>query len=231
MSVDRSYGREIQVNVARALADMLAAADKADLPPMRWTVNVSGHSLHGQTDYPVDENTQATFEAWAQFLKLELDSPYVLGEQIRQYAYGRHEAHGRSIPVGISTIRDADMAGSTEVAPLLAVDGPWISDVLMQSSSTRHVAVWAARDYPAPPVRWRVSWLPERELSRYEAIAAMSIAAAVGTAIPEPDDRAWVDIDGWAAELGLTGAAAAALVAEPPRPASVGDVGIAGGDE
>jgi hypothetical protein len=48
MNDDRSYDREKQLSVARALLAMLIAADKADVPPVRWTVNVSGWSLYGE---------------------------------------------------------------------------------------------------------------------------------------------------------------------------------------
>ncbi|HJQ46889.1 MAG TPA: hypothetical protein VJ870_11290 [Amycolatopsis sp.] len=67
---DSWYDRAKQVAVARALADMLAAADAAEVPPLRWTVNLAGWSLYGEIDSPFDPNPQATFDAWVSYLGL-----------------------------------------------------------------------------------------------------------------------------------------------------------------
>lgn len=68
---------------------------------------------------------------------------------------------------------------------------------------------------------WLVSWCPETLLNRNQAITAMTIAETVGRipagAGPEAySSKFWLHIDGWAAELGLTGADAVARVSEPP---------------
>lgn len=75
---------------------------------------------------------------------------------------------------------------------------------------------------------WAVTWLPGRDLTRNQAISAMSIAEWVGQipahAGPEGySEKFWLHIDGWAAELGLTGADAVAGVSEsPPCPGGCG---------
>ncbi|MEC3976250.1 hypothetical protein [Amycolatopsis sp. H20-H5] len=66
------YGREKQLTVARALLDMLTAAEKADVPPLRWTVNLAGWSLHGEPDQPFDDNPKASFDAWVDFLGMRV---------------------------------------------------------------------------------------------------------------------------------------------------------------
>jgi hypothetical protein len=72
---------------------------------------------------------------------------------------------------------------------------------------------------------WRVSWLPDRRLTRAQAEAAMSIAEAVGQmpsdCDPELyDDTFWTRVDAWAAELGLASADAVVQAIEPPAEAS-----------
>jgi hypothetical protein len=64
---------------------------------------------------------------------------------------------------------------------------------------------------------WEVSWLPGQRLDRNTAITAMTLAeAAAGTGLHE-GHRLWPHIQGWAAELGLTGTDAIARVSQPPR--------------
>lgn len=52
--------------------------------------------------------------------------------------------------------------------------------------------------------KWEVTWLPDRVLGRNEAVTAMTIAERVGRGI-EIGDKLWPHLDGWAAELGLSG--------------------------
>jgi hypothetical protein len=62
-----------------------------------------------------------------------------------------------------------------------------------------------------------VSWLPGRTLDRNQAITAMTIADMVGgMGVSRTDDPAWMFLDGWAAELGLTAPGAVVRVSEPP---------------
>jgi hypothetical protein len=71
---DRWLDREQQVRRARALADMLAAADAAEIPPLVWTVNGAvGSCLFGEIDDPFDKTPQATFDAWVKFLGLQVN--------------------------------------------------------------------------------------------------------------------------------------------------------------
>lgn len=57
---------------------------------------------------------------------------------------------------------------------------------------------------------WEATWLPGRSLTRDQAITAMTLAEA---ATPGAGSRVRLFADGWAAELGLTGADALALIA------------------
>lgn len=84
-----------------------------------------------------------------------------------------------------------------------------ITDTRMTSDQTPHTArrVGAAR-CPGGPERWRVSWLPTTLLTRSQAVTAILLAELAGLG-PLADS--------WADELGLAGAAAAALICKPPH--------------
>jgi hypothetical protein len=73
---------------------------------------------------------------------------------------------------------------------------------LMSSTRTEHWAVptVAGEEYGT----WCVSWLPGRELSRNQAITAMTLAEFVAGGVTSPEHRKWTVMHGWAAELGLT---------------------------
>ena len=86
-----------------------------------------------------------------------------------------------------------------------------IDDTTMTSDQSAHTARQA-------PSRngWEVSWLPGQTLDRNTAITAMTLAeAASGTGLHE-GHRLWPHIQGWAAELGLTGPEAVAAASQPP---------------
>jgi hypothetical protein len=90
------------------------------------------------------------------------------------------------------------------------MSGIRITDTFMTSPATPHTAR-AAGD------GWEVSWLPGRRLTRNEAITAMVIANVVGDrGVGLAGDPIWPHLDGWAGELGLSGADAVARVSEPP---------------
>lgn len=59
---------------------------------------------------------------------------------------------------------------------------------------------------------WQVSWLPGRTLTRNQATTAMVLGEVAGRG-PQPGDRVWPFAEGWAAELGLPGAAEAVRMA------------------
>jgi hypothetical protein len=59
---------------------------------------------------------------------------------------------------------------------------------------------------------WQVSWLPGRTLDRNQATTAMVLGEAAARN-PHPGDRIWPFAEGWAAELGLPGAAKAVRLA------------------
>jgi hypothetical protein len=77
-----------------------------------------------------------------------------------------------------------------------------ITDDTMTSDQTWHKATltWPAGD------GWRVSWLPDRALDRNQAITAMTLAERVSAGVGGAGDPDWTFIEGWAAELGLSGA-------------------------
>lgn len=83
----------------------------------------------------------------------------------------------------------------------------------MRSNATKHHA-------EATGDRWRVSFLPGRELTRNQAITAMTLAETVATRALFAEDPIWVHIDNWAAELGLTGPEAVVRASEPVGGAS-----------
>ena len=96
---------------------------------------------------------------------------------------------------------------------------------LIRSADTPHTAELTGQ---ADADSWRVSWLPDRRLTRAPAEAAMSIAAAIGQmpsdCDPELyDDTFWTRVDAWAAELGLPGPDAVVRAIEPPAEASAGE--------
>jgi hypothetical protein len=61
-----------------------------------------------------------------------------------------------------------------------------------------------------------VSWLPGRTLDRNTAITAMILADTAADQHVREGHRLWPHIQGWAAELGLTGPDAVAAASQPP---------------
>ena len=86
-----------------------------------------------------------------------------------------------------------------------------INDTTMTSDQTAHTARHA-------PERngWEVSWLPAQVLDRNSAITAMVLADLVGHGDLPEGHRLWPHIQGWAAELGLTGPDAIARASGRP---------------
>jgi hypothetical protein len=90
----------------------------------------------------------------------------------------------------------------------------------MTSDQTRHTAaVVPGAVIEGGPTAWSVSWLPGRLLLRNQAITAMTIAEVAATREFEPGaaDPIWLHIDGWAAELGITGPHAVAEASRTPE--------------
>jgi len=58
---------------------------------------------------------------------------------------------------------------------------------------------------------WRLSWLPDRTVTRDQAITGMAIVSAVAQGAV-PGHRLWPHVKDWAGELGLSGLEALALV-------------------
>jgi len=85
-----------------------------------------------------------------------------------------------------------------------------IRDTTMISDRTVHTARHA-------PSRngWEVSWLPGQTLDRNTAVTAMILADTAAETDLHEDHRLWPHIQGWAAELGLTGPEAVAAASQP----------------
>jgi len=88
-----------------------------------------------------------------------------------------------------------------------------ITGTTMTSDHTAHTARHA-------PGRngWKVSWLPCQALDRNTAITAMTLAEVAAKDDLHEGHRLWPHIQGWAAELGLTGPDAIARATQPPGP-------------
>ena len=76
-----------------------------------------------------------------------------------------------------------------------------IYDTAMTSDQTAHTARLA----PGRQHLWEVSWLPGQALDRNSAITAMTLADLAGEPDLNEQYQLWPFIQGWAAELGLTG--------------------------
>jgi hypothetical protein len=89
-----------------------------------------------------------------------------------------------------------------------------INDATMTSDQTTHTA----RQAPGRQHLWEVSWLPGRVLDRNSAITAMVLADQAGNDDLNERHRLWPFIEGWAAELGLTGHDAVNWISQPGAP-------------
>ena len=89
-----------------------------------------------------------------------------------------------------------------------------INDTTMTSDQTAHIA----RQVSGSQHLWEVSWLPGRALDRNSAITAMVLADHVGERDLNERHRLWPHIEGWAAELGLTGHDAVNRISQPGAP-------------
>lgn len=86
-----------------------------------------------------------------------------------------------------------------------------VTDALMTSASNPHVA------HRQGDGTWRVSWLPDRTLTRDQALTAMKLAEAIDVCL-ERGNRHWPNVGSWAAELGVSGPAAIIPVGTIGRP-------------
>ena len=86
-----------------------------------------------------------------------------------------------------------------------------INDATMTSDQTPHTA----RHAPSQN-GWEVSWLPGRVLDRNSAITAMVLADISADECVREGHWLWPHIQGWAAELGLTGTDAVAAISQSP---------------
>ena len=86
-----------------------------------------------------------------------------------------------------------------------------ISDTTMTSDQTAHTA----RQAPSGEHHLEVSWLPGRTLDRN---SAMVLADQAGVHDLNERHRLWPHIEGWAAELGLTGHDAVNRISQPDAP-------------
>ena len=86
-----------------------------------------------------------------------------------------------------------------------------INDTTMTSDQTPHTA-----QHEFSRNGWEVSWLPGRTLDRNTAITAMILADTAADEHVREGHRLWPHIQGWAAELGLTGHDAVAAASNAP---------------
>lgn len=89
-----------------------------------------------------------------------------------------------------------------------------ITDVLMTSDQTRHIAQWETNGLGHHQGTWAVSWLPQQCFRRDQAITAMTLAETVAMIGVSPESRWWPHIEQWAGELGLTAQQAVELIAD-----------------
>ena len=89
-----------------------------------------------------------------------------------------------------------------------------ITDATMTSDQTAHTARLASSSQH----QWEVSWLPGRALDRNSAITAMTLADLTSEHGLNERHQLWPFIQGWAAELGLTGSDAINRVSRPVAP-------------
>ncbi len=80
-----------------------------------------------------------------------------------------------------------------------------ITDEAMTSDTTPHRARTDGDG-------WAVTWLPGRVLTRNQATTAMVLAETVAGGIGDHTGKRWLFIEGWADELGITGADAVAKI-------------------
>ena len=87
-----------------------------------------------------------------------------------------------------------------------------ILDDSISSDRTAHTA----RVVPSENRGWEVSWLRGRRMDRNAAITAMVLADTTADERVREGHRLWPHIQGWAAELGLTGTDAVAAISQSP---------------
>jgi hypothetical protein len=90
-----------------------------------------------------------------------------------------------------------------------------ITDTEMTSDLTPHTARFDPDAAAVGSGAWIVSWLPQRLLTRNQAITAMTLAEAVAAHPASPGSQWWPFIQGWAAELGVATQRAIDLSAVP----------------
>jgi hypothetical protein len=86
---------------------------------------------------------------------------------------------------------------------------------ILDDTMTSDRSIHSARAVPGTRHLWEVSWLPGRSLDRNSAITAMMLADTAGPGDVHAGHRLWPFVEGWAAELGLTGPSALAQAARP----------------
>jgi hypothetical protein len=91
-----------------------------------------------------------------------------------------------------------------------------ITETEMASDQTPHTAVLIDGG-------WAVSWLPNRVLTRNQAVTAMTAAEEIWSWVHDSpagpfraDEEMWLFVGGWAAELGISGPRAMVLASMSP---------------
>ena len=92
--------------------------------------------------------------------------------------------------------------------------GITITATMMCATHTPHTARLAGSS-------WEVTWLRGRALTRSQAVTAMQIAVTAATRDLTPDTGPiWGHLDGWAAELSISGLDAVSRASESPEDAA-----------
>lgn len=94
-----------------------------------------------------------------------------------------------------------------------------ITETEMTSDTSRHTAsVVSGVTVEGGPTAWAVTWLPGRVFTRNQAITAMTLAEVIAvTDLTDNASPVWLHVDGWAAELGITGPHAVAEASMAPE--------------
>ncbi|MER6723331.1 hypothetical protein [Streptomyces halstedii] len=78
------------------LAEFLARAERADLPPLSWTISVNGN-LVGEADglnYPTPAEQREVIRRWTFLLDMEVDTEYTTDGREELYAGWKHPTNG-----------------------------------------------------------------------------------------------------------------------------------------
>ncbi|MET9206782.1 hypothetical protein ABZW38_16735 [Streptomyces bacillaris] len=88
--------RAWQKRAHQQLAEFLARAERADLPPLRWTISVNGN-LIGEADglnYPAPAEQREVIRRWASLLDMKVDTEHTTDGREELYAGWKNAKNG-----------------------------------------------------------------------------------------------------------------------------------------